>query len=158
MKRTTMLAAVSAAFVMSAFVTPVDAQTMKSVAGTYTLVTNKNFGDNPRGRMILTPDGYYSNTSSVATLPKVAAGNRQKGTAEENKAILDGSITHYGRYTIDDGGKTLTMHIEGSSFPNWEGTTQKRPLRVSGDQLIYTVATPSTGGAATPDIVWKRIK
>ena len=53
MKRTTMLAAVSAAFVMSAFVTPVDAQTMKSVAGTYTLVTNKNFGDNPRGRMIL---------------------------------------------------------------------------------------------------------
>jgi hypothetical protein len=80
-----------------------------------------------------------------------------KGTAEENKAVLDGSVTHYGRYTIDDGGKTLTMHIEVSSFPNWDGTTQSRPLKVSGDQLTYTVPTPSAGGAPN-DVVWKRIK
>jgi hypothetical protein len=159
MKRNTMLAAVSAAFVMTALATPVDAQTMKSVAGTYTLVANKNFGDNPRGLMILTPDGRYSNMALRATLPKIASGNRTKATAEENKAILDGSVTHYGRYTIDDGGKTLTLHIESSSYPNWDGTTQRRPLKVAGDELSYSVpAAASSAGVAPSEIVWKRIK
>jgi hypothetical protein len=157
MNRRTTLTAISTALLLAAFVAPASAQSMQSVAGTYSLVTNPNFGDQPRGQMILTPDGRYSSVTARSRLPKIAAGNRMKGTAEENKAVLDGSVTHYGRYTIDDGGKTLTMHIEVSSFPNWDGTTQIRPLKVSGDQLTYTVPTPSAGGAPN-DVVWKRIK
>jgi hypothetical protein len=157
MNRRTTLTAISTALLLAAFVAPASAQTMQSVAGTYSLVSNPNFGDQPRGQMILTPDGRYSSVTARSMLPKIAASNRIKSTAEENKAILDGSVTHYGRYTIDDGGKTLTMHIEVSSFPNWDGTTQLRPLKVSGDQLSYTVPTPSTGGAPN-NVVWKRIK
>ena len=71
--------------------------------------------------------------------------------------VVDGSIAHYGRYTVDDGGKTLTLHIESSTFPNWNGTMQQRALKVSGDTLSYTVATPSTGGAPN-DVVWRRVK
>ena len=134
------------------------AQTLKSVAGTYTLVTNPSFGDKPRGMMILAPDGRYVNIVGRATLPKIASGARIKGTPEENKMVVDSTIAHYGHYTIDDGGKTLTMNIEMSTFPNWDGTTQKRPLKVSGDQLSYTVPTPSTGGGTPVEIVWKRIK
>ena len=93
---------------------------------TYAPVTVPAYGDNPRGQLILTPDGRYSIVLARATMPKIAAGVRTKGTAEENKAVVEGSIAHVGRYTIDGGGKAITFHIEMSTFPNWDGTTQKR--------------------------------
>jgi lipocalin-like protein len=135
----------------------VAAQNMKSVAGTYAPVTVPAYGDNPRGQLILTPDGRYSIVLARVTMPKIAAGVRTKGTAEENKAVVEGSIAHVGRYTIDDGGKAITFHIEMSTFPNWDGTTQKRALMVSGDTVTYTVSTPSGGGPAN-EVTWKRIK
>ena len=131
--------------------------TAKSVAGTYTAVSVPAFGDKPRGQMVLTANGRYSIVVAAATLPKVAAGARNKGTPAENKAVVDGSIAHYGRFAIEDGGKTITFHIEGSTFPNWDGTTQKRPLKSAGETLTYTVTAPSTGGAAN-DVTWKLIK
>ena len=133
------------------------AQTAKSVAGTYSPVTVPAYGDKPRGQMILTPDGRYSIVLSRAEMPKIASGSRTKATAEENKAVVDGSIAHSGRYTIDDGGKSITFHIETSTFPNWNGTMQKRPLSVKGELLVYTVATPSAGGAPN-DVTWRRLK
>jgi hypothetical protein len=133
------------------------AQTVKSLAGTYTAVSVPAFGDKPRGQMILTPQGRYSIVVSRATMQKIAAGSRTKATPEENRAIVDGNIAHFGRYTIDDGGKAITFHIETSSYPNWDGTTQKRALKVKGNELTYTVTAPSAGGPGN-DVTWKRVK
>ena len=135
----------------------VAAQSTNSVAGSYSPVKVEAYGDKPRGQMILTPDGRYSIVLSRAEMPKIASGSRTKATSEENQAVVHGSIAHTGRYTIDDGGKSITFHIETSTFPNWNGTTQKRPFSVKGDQLTYTVATPSAGGASG-DVVWQRVK
>jgi lipocalin-like protein len=133
------------------------AQSAKTVAGAYSPVTVSAYGDKPKGQMILTPDGHYSIVLSRNDLAKIAAGSRTQGTPDENKAVVHGSIAHTGRYTVDDGGKSITFHIETSTFPNWNGTTQKRALKVSGDTLTYTVTTPSAGGAPN-DAVWKRSK
>ena len=133
------------------------AQTARSVSGTYTAVSVPAFGDKPRGQMILTPQGRYAIVVSRATMQKIASGSRIKGTPEENRAVVEGNIAHFGRYTLDDGGKAITFHIETSSYPNWDGTTQKRPLKVAGDELRYTVAAPSGGGPGN-DVVWKRVK
>jgi len=133
------------------------AQSAKSVAGTYTPVTVSAYGDKPKGQMILTPGGRYSIVLSRNDLAKIAAGSRTQGTPDENKAVVHGSIAHTGRYTVDDGGKTITFHIETSTFPNWNGMTQKRALKVTGDTLTYTVTTPSAGGAPN-DVVWRRSK
>lgn len=149
---------VAASFVSVALAAPAAAQSTKSVAGTYDLVSNPVFGDKPRGRMILTRDGHYSIILTNARLPKIASNSRTKATPEEYKAVVDGSIAHVGRYTVEDGGKAITFHIETSTFPNWDGTTQKRALSVKGDTLKYTVTTPSTGSAAPSDVVWRRIK
>jgi hypothetical protein len=157
MNRRTTLAAGSALLVLAAFAAPASAQSMKSVAGTYVLVSNAAFGEAPRGQMILGATGHYSSIIARATLPKFAAGSRLKGTPEENKAIIDGTNTHFGTYSVDDGGKTLTMNIVTASYPNWDGMVQKRPLTVKGDQLSYTVPTPSAGGAPF-DVVWKKVK
>ena len=133
------------------------AQSMQTVAGTYTAVSVPAFGDKPRGTLVLGADGRYALVVGRATMPKIASGSRTSGTAAENKTVVDGSIAHYGRYTIDDGGKTITFHVEMSTFPNWDGTSQKRPLKISGDTLTYTVTAPSAGGPAN-DVVWRRIQ
>ena len=133
------------------------AQNAKSVAGTYTAVTSAPLGANPRGQLILGRDGHYSLMLARATLPTVVAGARGKGTAEENQAIIGGSIAHFGKYTVDANGKAITFNIEASTFPNWDGTKFKRTLKVSGDQLTYTNNAPSDGSGAN-EVVWKRIK
>jgi lipocalin-like protein len=160
MNRRNTLAAISVSLLLLSFALPARdaaAQSMKSVAGSYTIVSTEAFGKGARGTLMLGADGRYSILLTRATLPKFASGSRTKGTADEMKAIVDGSIAHIGKYTIDDGGKAITFHVETSTYPNWDGTTQKRALKLKGDELTYTVTAPSAGGPAA-DVVWKRIK
>src|SRR5205085_1689524 len=79
-------------------------------------------------------------------MPKIASGTRTDATSEENKMVVNGSIAHTGRYSIDDGGQSITFYVETSTFPNWNGTTQKRPLSLNGEMLGYRVMAPSAGG------------
>jgi hypothetical protein len=139
------------------FAAGASAQTMKSVAGAYTIAKTAAYGDKPQGQLILTPEGRYTLVLMRGDLKPVAAGARTKGTPEENKMVVDGSIMHFGSYTIDDGGKSITFNVEGSSFPNWNGKPQKRPLKVSGDMLTYAVAAPSAG-KKPGEVAWRRIK
>src|SRR5258706_5816917 len=92
MIRRTSLAAVSASLLLVAYAAPLEAQTTKSVAGTYSVVKIPAYGDNARGMLVLDGNGNYSIIAGRTTLPKVAAGSRTKGTPEENKAVVDGSI------------------------------------------------------------------
>ena len=153
-----MFAAVAAGLSFAVFAAGASAQaTMKSVAGSYSAASVPAFGDKPRGLLILSPNGYYSLVVGRAQLAPVGSGVRNKGTDAENKALVDGSIAHYGKWSIDDGGKAITFHVEMSSFPNWDMKPQKRTLKSTGETLTYTVAVPSTGGAPN-DVSWRRIK
>ena len=154
------ISAVSALLLLAALALPAGnaaAQDATNLAGTYAAVSNAPFGAAPRGQLILGEDGHYSLIVARATLPKVAAGDRGKGTAEENMAIIGGSIGHFGKYTVDAKDKTITFNVEASTFPNWDGTSFKRVFKISGDQLTYTNNAPSGGGGAI-DVVWKRVK
>src|SRR5262245_64290237 len=74
------------------------AQSVKTVAGTYTAVSVPAFGDSPRGTLILGADGRYALVIGRAKMPKIASGTRTSATAEENKAVVEGSLARYGRY------------------------------------------------------------
>ena len=90
-----------------------------------------------------------------ADMPKFASNNRLQGTPEENKAIVQGSISHFGTYAVNEADKTITFHIQTSTFPNWDRMDQKRPFTLSGDELKYTV---SAAAAGTAEVVLKRLK
>ena len=167
MNRPSTLAAVSASFLFLAL--PVcsgdaSAQDKNALVGAWAVVSattidasgkrSPTFGPNPRGQLIFTPNGRYSLTLMSAKLPKFASGSRTKGTAEENNAVVTGSISHFGKYTVDD--KSFTFNVEAASYPNWDGIPQKRPMQISGNQLTYQVAAASAGGTA--EVIWKRIK
>ena len=141
------------------------AQTVKDLAGTWTIVSNVNeqdgkktdaFGPHPTGSLIVDANGRYILVIARADLPKVASNNRTTGTPEENKAIVQGSITHFGTVSVNAADKTMTFKIETSTFPNLDGTEQKRPFTVIGDELKLTV--PAASGGGTASVVWKRAK
>ncbi len=115
------------------------------------------FGPKPRGFMTFTPDGRFMYILMRASLPKFASNNRMKGTAEENQAVIQGSHATFGKYNVGDKEQTVNLHIEGSTFPNWDGQDQKRVMTVIGDELKITNPTPSFGGG-TNYIVLKRAK
>jgi hypothetical protein len=115
------------------------------------------FGPNPSGLTIFGSDGHYVSLVVRADIPKFASNSRTAGTPEENKAAMQGGIATFGRYTINEADHTLTLNIERSSFPNWNGTEQKRPITIVGDELKYTVPVASSGGGRG-EVVLKRAK
>ena len=169
MRRASTLTAVALSLMLTAFaVTASDAiaQVVKNLAGTWSLVSavttdasgkkTPTFGDNPKGEMMLTADGRYMIVITRADLPKFAGNTRDKGTADENKAVVQGSLAHFGKIVVNEADKTLTFQVENATYPNWNGMSQKRTFTVSGEELKYHVPAASAGGTA--EVVWKRVK
>ena len=115
------------------------------------------FGPNPAGLMVLGSDGRYMQLTTRTDIPKFAANSRAAGTAEENRAVVQGSNAHFGRYTIDEADHILILNIERSTYPNWNGIEQRRPITITGDELKIVVPEPSAGGGRG-ETVWRRAK
>lgn len=113
------------------------------------------FGPNPQGQAVFDRNGRYMLLTSRAGQPKFASDNRFEGTPEENRAVVQGSIAHFGKYSVNETDKTITFHIETCTFPNWNGVEQKRPMTLTGDQLTWKTPA-STGGTA--EVVLKRAR
>jgi len=120
------------------------------------------YGPNPKGLAMFAPDGRYTITIMRDTRPKFAANDRLKGTPEEIKAAFDGGLAHFGTYTVNEADKSFTIRIEGSTYPNWDGTTQKRTITaLAGDDFTWTnptTAAPSAAGTSRVDLAWRRVK
>jgi hypothetical protein len=86
------------------------------------------FGDKPKGMLIFTADGHFSQVHVAGDLPRIASNNRLSGSPEDNRAIVHGSLALFGTYSVDEAKKTLTFKIEGSTFPNQQGTSQTRTI------------------------------
>ena len=134
------------------------AQTAADLVGAWTLVSNvadrdgkriDNFGPNPRGLAFFHSNGRYSIIVMRGDLPRFSQ-SRENATAEESAAVTKGSLAYFGTYTVSD--RTIVSKIEGSTFPNWTGETQKRPFTISGDEL--TISNPLTSST----IVWRRMQ
>jgi hypothetical protein len=115
------------------------------------------FGPNPKGLVMFDASGRFSFLISRASIPKFAVNNVNQGTAEENKAVLQGMISYFGTWSVDEASKTLTTNIEAGSFPNLNGGSQKRTITaLTADDLKYT--NPATTAGTSSDVVWKRAK
>lgn len=141
------------------------AQTAKDLVGSWTAVSNvaehngvksEPYGAAPQGTLIFEADGHYGLILSRKDVPKFASNSRTTGTADENKAAVQGTISHFGRYTVNPEDKSIVFHIDLSTYPNFNGTEQRRSFKLVGDELTYTVPAFSGGGTAVS--VWKRVK
>jgi len=136
-----------------------------SLAGTWTLTAAdrlkpdgaraRDYGEHPKGRLIIDEKGRYSLQIFDGDRPRVASGDKRTATAEENAGAVLGSSTHYGTVAIDAAAHVLVFRIEGASFANWEGTEQRRKYVLTADSLSYQVPTPRPDGSI-PISEWKR--
>jgi len=105
------------------------------------------YGSNSKGMLVLTNDGHFILLNTRSDLPKFASGNRLQGSDAENNAIVRGTLAYFGTYTVDEADKTFTTKIDVSTFPNDDGTEQKRAiLSLTADELHFTNPAPPIGG------------
>lgn len=114
-----------------------------------------DYGNAPKGVMQVDHQGRYAIFIFDGTRPKFVANNKGQGTPDEIRAAMMGTSSHYGTVEVDPAKGTLTFHIEGSTFPNWEGTAQVRSYLLSGDRLSYKV--PPRPNGDVPLTGWKRL-
>ena len=112
------------------------------------------FGGDATGILVFGSDGRFFYIFSRAELPKFASNNRNTGTAEENTAVVKGSIATSGTYSVAD--KTFTIKIEHSTFPNWKGAEQTRTIVVTGDDMKWS--NPAGSGGGVVELILKRVK
>ena len=141
------------------------AQTAKDLVGTWKPVSvvvtgpdgrrSEPFGPNPDAIITFDANGRFVTVTTRPDVPKFGSNNRMQGTAEENKAMVQGGIAYFGTYSVVD--KVIVEKVEGSTWPNWTGTEQKRPIiSLTGDEMKVTVPAASLGG--TGEVTFKRVK
>lgn len=136
----------------------------EQLTGTWTIVSNDNvapdgtkrqlFGPNPKGILVLAGNGQYVQIIVRPDVPKFKINNRLEGTAEENKAAVQGTTATFGTWSVDEASKTLIVRNDGGMFPNQVGNESKRSVTLAGDQLRVSNPAPASGGRS--DSVWKR--
>ena len=117
----------------------------------------QSLGPNPKGIMMFDANGWFSFQLAQPGRPKFASDNRLQGTAEENKATVQGSLSYYGKYSVDEADRVLHLYIESSSWPNFDGIDNKRIITsLSDDELKWYSPAGSIG--TTAEVIWKRPK
>jgi hypothetical protein len=98
------------------------------------------YGENPKGIVIYTSDGYFSLMQARLDLPKLASGRPATATVDEAKAVVAGSIAYFGRYSLDETSNVLSVDIQASTFANQVGDpTEKRTITsLTGRELKFT--------------------
>jgi hypothetical protein len=139
---------------------------MKSLSeqliGSWTVVSHESvrpdgsrvpvYGDRPEGIAMFDARGHFIISVMRADRARFAIDHPAQGSAEENKMTSRGTMTYFGTYKVREGEHVIDIHIEASSFPNWNGANQFRGFAIEGDELTLTVA--ALGGHA--EVKWKR--
>ena len=116
------------------------------------------FGEKPKGILVFTPGGYFTQIHVASDVPKIASNNRLTGTPEEYAAIMRRSISVFGTYSVDEDKKTVTFKIVSSSFPNWEGEAQTRTIdKLTADEFQNTNPNVA-GGRGSASNFYRRAK
>ena len=159
------LAAIAAAVVLTGSAAAAEKITKAQLVGSWSLAGNENilpngtrispFG-NGSGMLVFDRGGHFSWVVLRGDIPKFASGNRTQGTPEELKGVALGTLSYFGTYALDPKGDAMTMHIEASTFANFDGQDQKRSLSLKGDALQISNTAGASGGVAV--VTWKRLK
>jgi len=83
---------------------------------------------------------------------KFASKDREKGSFDEYKEAQLSSSCSFGTYTVDTVANKITLHIDRSTYPNGDNTTQVRDYELKGDTLSWKV-TPRPDGSIPITVV-----
>jgi len=119
---------------------------------------NYPYGQNPLGVLVYDSRGNMAVQIMDRDRPSFRSPDLKGGTAQEAKNALDGAAVYFGTYDTEEQTDTVCHHIQGSVFPNWIGTVQRRKATLEGNRLVLRTGPLLMGGSAA-DIVleWQRV-
>jgi hypothetical protein len=135
--------------------------TVRQLAGSWKLTSwtiqiiggdlNEPFGRNPKGRLLITPNGYAAFV--------IAAANRKAAASDaESAALLKTLMVYTGPFTIE--GDKFTTKVDISWNELFTGHDQVRFFKLEGDNLfIRTAEQPSAvypGKKVVGTLTWER--
>jgi hypothetical protein len=107
-------------------------------------------GENPKGRIIYTPDGYM-----VAITERGGRKPLSNSASENEKAeAFDSFMTYSGKWSLKD--NVVTHEIDTGSNPSWVGTKRDRTVDYHGDRMVFSGFLDD--GITTAIIKWRRNK
>ena len=154
----TLAAFAMASAVLVALPGTANALTAKQLVGTWRLVSTTNtnaqgasvepFGPHPLGSITFDAHGHFTQVIASAEAPTPANKDQHHVIAE------------FGNYSVKDGGKTLAIHIIGSSTQSLDGKEADRnvSLLANGDMKIQnSSASARSVGTAHVEAIWRRL-
>ena len=99
------------------------------------------YGDNPKGRLIVTPQGDFMVIIS-------GADRKPAKTVEEKAALLDSVLAYAGKSTFEGNKITTTVDMSANEVFSGERARQVRFFTVNGDNLV--IKTPEISSAVLP--------
>jgi hypothetical protein len=117
-----------------------------------------NYSEHPAGLMMVDRGGRYSIQIFRPGRPAFRSGDKTRGEADEYRAAVLGSSTHFGRVAVDPAKHQLLFDVEAASFPNWEGKRQVREYTYAGGVLSYAVPASASGNGTIAYSVWRRVR
>lgn len=113
-------------------------------------------GLHPMGYVTFDRTGHFSAQVTRPDIPRFAIDSKNSGTDAENRAVVQGMLTEFGTFSLDQKNHVLIEHIVGCNFPNWNGTDVRLSFDLKGDQLTFQ--NPAGPSGALAMTAFKRIK
>lgn len=119
---------------------------------------NHPYGRTPLGILIYDRHGSMAVQIMSRDRPPFKSVDLKGGTPQEAKDALDGAAVYFGTYETEEQTDTVCHHIQGSVFPNWIGTVQRRKATVEGNRLVLSTGLMLMGGSESEVVLeWQRL-
>src|SRR5437763_1796064 len=105
--------------------------------------------EQPIGIIMYTPDGFMSAQLMKPGRKPFASGDWFKGSDEDYRQEASTYIAYSGEFHVDEESRKLTHSMFVSLFPNWIGQTQPRVVKIEGDNLYLSTASPIESSGRT---------
>jgi hypothetical protein len=117
-------------------------------------------GERPVGLILYTPDGYMSAQIMERARAAITAPDWSDLTSEEYAEEARGYFAYCGSFEVDEAAGRVTHTVEASLFPGWVGSRQPRVVKLDGDALELSSASPapSRGAFVITRLRWERAR
>lgn len=110
------------------------------------------WGDHPQGYLLFTANGLVS--------AAVMSGDRLPKAGSVPSDPAGPAIAYYGTYKVDASGKKFTVHVQQSTWPQWNGAMLDRTVVELSTNTLKVVAAPirdPQAGEFQPHLEFERI-
>jgi len=114
-------------------------------------------GENLAGFLHYAPDGHMSVQLMGADRPQFDTPAYGAGSEADWARAARGYFAYAGTFSVDEATPAVTHHVAVALNPYWVGREQTRRIRLDGEDLELSGASPTVSGAIdTAYVRWRR--